>query len=127
MPEKRLMSIKINFEAFIIVRKANFITWYKDESPDITAENLRDVTRMADARGKQVFEDFDVPPVDLTAADEKTCKKESTTSISKDEGDKRIQLGSKLGQVWSLAKNSRSKTPRELTISDPSQELKFGK
>jgi hypothetical protein len=71
------MPIQINFEALIIVRKANFITWYKDGSPDITNENLRDVTRMADARGKQFFEDFDVPPVDLTSAGEKMSKKKS--------------------------------------------------
>ena len=48
MPPKRLMSIQITFEAFIIVQKANFIAWYKDGSPDITTENLRDVTRMTD-------------------------------------------------------------------------------
>ena len=33
--------------------ESNFITWFKDGSPDITTENLRDVTRMTDARGKQ--------------------------------------------------------------------------
>ena len=42
-----------HLRSFIIVRKANFIAWYKDGSPDITTENLRDVTRMTDARGKQ--------------------------------------------------------------------------
>ena len=92
-----------------IVRKANFIAWYKDGSPDITTENLRDVTRMTDARGKQFFEEFDVPLVDLTAADEKTRKKESTKSISKDKG-KKNSIGQRTRPSGSAAKLSRSKT-----------------
>jgi len=89
--------------------ESNFITWFKDGSPDITTENLRDVTRMTDARGKQFFEEFDVPLVDLTAADEKTRKKESTKSISKDKG-KKNSIGQRTRPSGSAAKLSRSKT-----------------
>jgi hypothetical protein len=104
--------------------ESNFITWYKDGSPDITTENLRDVTRMTDARGKQFFEEFDVPLVDLTAADEKTRKKESTKSISKDKGKKK-SIGQRTRPSGSAAKLSRSKTAQESTSPDPSHEFEF--
>jgi len=69
--------------------ESNFITWYKDGSPDITTENLRDVTRMTDARGKQFLKTLMSLPLI-------SCKKESTKSISKDKGEKFL-LGSELG------------------------------
>jgi hypothetical protein len=89
--------------------EARFVTWYNDGSPAITAENLRDVTRKTNAHGKPFFDDFDIPPVDLTAADEKTRKKESSKLTHKDKGKKpQVSSGQLYRSSGSAAKGPRS-------------------
>ena len=97
--------------------EAKFVTWYNMGSPVITTANLRDVTRMTDAFGKPFFDDYDVPPVDLTAADEKTRKKESTKSIPKDKG-KKVSGGQRNRASGSAAKGPRSSAGPKVNIDN---------